>query len=70
LLQIWFISEIVGKKETSSIIDAALSVERLCSLRSRLSAAYKGINALLKILEHKIFALVSLLNRQPSGMKM
>ncbi len=37
-----------GKQEASTIIDAALSIERLCSLRSRLSAAYKGINALIK----------------------
>ncbi len=37
-----------GGPEASTIIDASLSIERLCSLRSRLSAAYKGINALLK----------------------
>ncbi len=37
-----------GGPEASTITDAALSVERLRSLRSRLSAAYKGINALIK----------------------
>jgi len=37
-----------GGSEPSTVIDASLSAERLRSLRSRLSAAYKGINALLK----------------------
>lgn len=39
---------IEGGPLPSTIIDASLSPDRLRSLRSRLSAAYKGINALLK----------------------
>lgn len=37
-----------GGPMPATVIDASLSPDRLRSLRSRLSAAYKGINALLK----------------------
>lgn len=37
-----------GGPDPSTITDASITVDRLRSLRSRLSAAYKGINALLK----------------------
>lgn len=39
---------IEGGPPPSTVIDAAITNERLGSLRTRLSAAYKGINALLK----------------------
>src|SRR5690606_7790332 len=38
-----------GGREPSTILDANFAPERLLGLRSRLSAAYKGLSALLKI---------------------
>lgn len=37
-----------GGPEPTTVIDATITTERLITLRTRLSAAYKGINALLK----------------------
>lgn len=40
---------IEGGADPTTVVDASFSAERLRTLRSRLSAAYKGINALLKV---------------------
>lgn len=39
-----------GGQEPSTVIDASFSPDRLNTMRSRLSAAYKGVNALVKLL--------------------
>jgi len=38
-----------GGAEPTTVIDSSFSPDRLRTLRSRLSAAYKGFNALLKV---------------------